>query len=222
MRFAGKVVQQRSRQSRFADARFTGDHHHLALTCLCFRPPPHQQIEFFLARDKLCKAARVQGLEAALNRRWAQRGPRSQRARYALKGLRAEVVKLEQIAHELAGTLRNHNAVRLRHTLQARRKVWRLTDYGLLLRSARPDEVADNHQSRCDADSRLQGRTDPQSPYANYQLQPRPDGPFRIVFVRLRIPEIYQYPIAHILRNEAAEPLHDVGDALLIGGNDLA
>jgi len=28
--------------------------------------------------------------------------------------------------------------------------------------------------------------------------------------VRLRIPEIHQYPIAHILRNEAAESLHDV------------
>src|SRR5215831_10670767 len=208
MWLASKVVQQRSRQSRFADARFTGDQHHLALTCLCFRPPPHQQIEFFLAPDKLCKAARVQCLEAALNRRWAQRGPRSHRARDALEGLRAEVVKLEQIAHELAGTFRNHNAVRLRHTLQARRKVWRFADDGLLLRSARPDEVADNHQSLCDADTRLQARTDLQSTYASYQLQPSPDGPFRIVFMRLGIPEVDQDPIAHVLRYEPAEAAH--------------
>src|SRR5262249_33457194 len=135
---------------------------------------------------------------------------------------RPKFFKLEQIAQQLPSTLRNDDAVRLSNTLQTCRKVWRFTDYGLLLRSAGPDEVADNHQSRCDADTRLHERTDLQRTYASYQLQPRPDGPFRIIFVRTRIPEIHQYPIAHILRNEAAEPLHDVGDALLIGGNDLA
>ena len=38
----------------------------------------------------------------------------------------------------------------------------------------------------------------------------------------LRVSEIHQDPIAHVLRHEAAEALHGLGDALLIDRNDLA
>ena len=50
------------------------------------------------------------------------------------------------------------DAVRLCNALQACRKVWRLADDGLLLRSARADQVADDHQARRNADTGLQGR----------------------------------------------------------------
>ena len=40
--------------------------------------------------------------------------------------------------------------------------------------------------------------------------------------MRLRIPKIHQHAVAHVLRDEAAEALHSIGDAFLIGGNDLA
>ena len=38
----------------------------------------------------------------------------------------------------------------------------------------------------------------------------------------LRIPEVDQHAVAHVLCDEATKPLHSLGDALLIGGDDLA
>ena len=38
----------------------------------------------------------------------------------------------------------------------------------------------------------------------------------------LRIAKVHEHAIAHVLRHEPAEALHGFGDALLIGGNDLA
>ena len=90
----------------------------------------------------------------------------------ALEFLRAKVVKLKQVAHELSRALCNHDAVRLRNALQARGKVRRLAHDGLLLRSARSDQVADNHQTRCDADARLQGRVGLQPPTAATNSSP--------------------------------------------------
>jgi hypothetical protein len=40
--------------------------------------------------------------------------------------------------------------------------------------------------------------------------------------VGLRIAEVDQHTIAHVLRYEAAEAINSFGDTLLIGGNDLA
>ena len=82
---------------------------------------------------------------------WSQRRPGSHRPRDTLEVLCSKVLKLEQIAHELPSALRNHDAVRLCNALQACRKVRRLAYDGLLLRSTRTDQIADYHQSRCDA-----------------------------------------------------------------------
>ena len=50
-----------------------------------------------------------------------------------------QVLKLKQGADEPASALRNHHAVWLCNALQARRKVRRLANDGLLLRRARAD-----------------------------------------------------------------------------------
>jgi hypothetical protein len=54
------------------------------------------------------------------------------------------------------------------------------------------------------------------------QLQARPDRPLSVILVGLRIPEVDQDAVTHVLRYEPAEALHGLGDALLIGGNNLA
>ena len=66
------------------------------------------------------------------------------------------------------------------------------------------------------------GRTGLQSAHRLDQLQPRPYRPLGVILVGLRIAEVDQHAIAHVLRYEPAEALHGLGDALLIGGNDLA
>ena len=61
-----------------------------------------------------------------------------------------------------------------------------------------------------------------QSTYRRYQLQPCADSPLSVVLMGLRIAQIHEHTIAHVFRNEAAEALHGLRDALLIGRNDLA
>ena len=139
-----------------------------------------------------------------------------------LRSLCAEVLKLEQIAEELPRALSDDDAVRLCNALQARRKVRRLADDRLLLSRTRSDQVADDHQPGRDADAGLQGSAGLQRSHGCDQLQPRSHRPLGVVLMRLRIAEIDEHPVAHVLRHEPAEALHGLGDALLIGRNDLA
>jgi hypothetical protein len=46
------------------------------------------------------------------------------------------------------------------------------------------------------------------------ERQPRPDRSLGIVLVRLRIAELDQHPIAHVLGHEAVEPGDRLRDAL--------
>jgi hypothetical protein len=92
----------------------------------------------------------------------------------------------------------------------------------LLLRSARSDQVANDHEARCDTDPRLQGRVGLQITYCRDQLQPCPDGSFGVVLVGLRIAEVDQNAVAHVLRYEAAKAAYGLRDAFLIGRNDLS
>ena len=72
-----------------------------------------------------------------------------------------------------------------RHALQACGEVRRLTDDCLLLRSAQPDQVADHHKARCDADARLEGHAGLQATYRSDQLQPSAHGSLCVVLVGL-------------------------------------
>jgi hypothetical protein len=38
----------------------------------------------------------------------------------------------------------------------------------------------------------------------------------------LGIPEVHKNPVAHVFRDKGAKALHGLGDALLVGSNDLA
>jgi hypothetical protein len=151
LRLASEAFQKRSHQSRFADARFTSKQHHLPFATFCFRPTPQQDFEFFLTSHKLREAACMQRLEPAFYRSWSQSRPGPHRRRDALEFLFPKVLQLEQVAEEPARALRNHDAVRLCDTLQAGGKIRRLADDCLLLRSAGPNKVADDHHTRRDA-----------------------------------------------------------------------
>ena len=56
----------------------------------------------------------------------------------------------------------------------------------------------------------------------SHQFQPRAHGSLCVVFVGLGVAEIHQHPVAHVLGYEAAEVLHGISDALLVGADDLA
>ena len=66
------------------------------------------------------------------------------------------------------------------------------------------------------------GRVGLQIAHCRDQLQPCAHRPLGVVLVCLRIAEVDEHAVAHVLRHEAAEATHGLGDAFLIGRNDLA
>ena len=57
--------------------------------------------------------------------------------------------------------------------------------------------------------------------YGN-QLQPCTPGSLCVVLMCLRVAEVNQHAVAHVLRHEASEATHGLSDALLVRRNDLA
>ena len=72
MRLARQSLQQGSRQPRLADAGLAGEQNDLALARLRLRPTPEQQFGFFFAPDEGGQPARVQRLEPAFLRTFAE------------------------------------------------------------------------------------------------------------------------------------------------------
>ena len=66
------------------------------------------------------------------------------------------------------------------------------------------------------------GAPDFNPPTASINSKPRPHRPLGVILVGLRIAEVDEHAVAHVLRYKPAEALHSLGDALLIGRNDLA
>jgi hypothetical protein len=54
------------------------------------------------------------------------------------------------------------------------------------------------------------------------RAQPRSHRPLGIVLMRPRVAEIGQNALTHVLDNSAIEPGNDVGNGVVIGGDDLA
>jgi hypothetical protein len=55
-----------------------------------------------------------------------------------------------------------------------------------------------------------------------WQPGPRPHGSLCVVLMGLRVAEVHEHTVAHVLRHEPTEPLHSLSNPLLIGRNDLA
>ena len=85
----------------------------------------------------------MESLETSFHRCGSHCYPRPHQALYALEFF-PTVLRFEQVAHELAGTFRNHDAVRLRNPCK-RAARFGVSPTMLLLGSARADQVSDDH-----------------------------------------------------------------------------
>jgi hypothetical protein len=90
------------------------------------------------------------------------------------------------------------------------------------LSRARSNEIADYNQSGADANADLERFNAAQLANRFDELEPSPYRPLGIILVRLRVAEVHKHAVTHVLRYEAAEALHSLGDTLLIARNDLA
>ena len=86
----------------------------------------------------------------------------------------------------------------------------------------RSDQVADHDQAGRNADTGLQQDGRFKCRHRRDQLQTGAHGALGVVLMGLRIAEIDQHAVAHVFRHEAAEAANRLGNAFLIGRNDLA
>jgi hypothetical protein len=106
--------------------------------------------------------------------------------------------------------------------LQSCGKVRRLANDGLLLRSARADKVANNHQAGRNAYTGLKRLGVLKSLDGGDQLKPCANSLLWVVFVCLWVTEIDQDAVAHELRDETVEATYGLFNASLIDGNYVA
>jgi hypothetical protein len=91
--------------------------------------------------------------------------------------------------------------VRLCNALKARSEVRGLAYDGLLLRSARADQITKDDQPGRNPDTSLQARVGLQITYSSDQLQ----SCVGVVLVRLWVTKVDEDPVAHVLGDETAE-----------------
>jgi hypothetical protein len=146
---------ERSREPRFADARFAGKEHHLAFTGHRPRPTPQQELGLFLPPDERGQPARVLRVKTALHFARARHLPCLHWIGQPLQHHLAQIAVLEQAAREAASGVRNHYLTRLSERLQSGSDVRCLTHDAALLRIALTDQITDDDQSGCNTDPHL-------------------------------------------------------------------
>ena len=99
----------------------------------------------------------------------------------------------------------------------------RITEDAALLRLGGTQQIADHHDPGREPHAHVQRRAGGglQRRRSLDDGEPRPHGLLSVMLVRLRIAEIGEDPVAHIFGHETTEAAHRLGDASLIGGDDL-
>jgi hypothetical protein len=92
------------------------------------------------------------------------------------------------------------------------------------LRRAGAQEIADDNEARRDADSagKLAAISGVQRRNRGRQFEPGHDGALGFALLRLRIPEIDEHPVAHVLGDKPAEAVDRFGDGAMISADHLA
>ena len=207
--------------ARFADAGLARDQHDAAVAALRLLPAAQEQVDLLVAADER-RGGRAQRLEPALGGARAQHLPRRHILGEALERDGAEIAILEQAADQPPCARCNHHGARLGQRLEASGKVGRLADDRLLLGRARADEVADHDEPGRDPDAHLQGDAGGgvELRHRLDQGKPGADRALGIMLVGLRIAEIGEHAVAHVLGDEAAVALDQLRAAAVIGADD--
>lgn len=116
----------------------------------------------------------------------------------------------------------NDQGARPGQRLQAGGEVWRLADDTALLRGTRTDQIANDDETGGDADPHTQRLLCGEPADRIDHAKTGAGRAFGIVLMRLRIAEINEHAVAHILGDKAAKAADGVGHTAMIGADDLA
>ena len=136
--------------------------------------------------------------------------------------LGSEIGEVEQPADLPAGRFGDDQCVRHGQTLQPGGEVRGLADDPALLRCALTDQIADHGEPGGDAEPHAQILSRRQ--FAD-RLDYREASAHRalgIVLMRLRIAEINQHPVAHVLGDKAVKAADRLGDSAVVIPDQLA
>jgi hypothetical protein len=224
MRLAVQALLQGGNDARLADARLAGKQDGLALAVFRPRPTAQQRFDLLLATDQGAEHGGAQRLETTLHRARPKRLPDLHRRANAPDRDGADVAIIEEIAEQTPRLARDQHASGLGQALPSGGEVRRFTDDTTFLHFPAADQIADDDKAGSDADAagEFADRSQPQRANRTDQLEPGQDRPLGIVLLRPRVAEIDQYAVAHVFGDEAVEPADRVGDAVVIGGDDLA
>ena len=221
VRLAANLLVECSRETRFTDPGLAREQHHLALTSFGPLPPTQQQLDFLFAADKRREGGGVQRLKSAVDCAFAHYSPGAHRLREALSLNSAEILVLEETAAQPARTRRNDNTVWRSERLQPRGQIWCFTDNATLPHVTGADQITDNHKPGGDADAGPQSLRYLEPPDRLNQRKTSPNRTLGTVFLRARVPEIGEYPVAHVVRDEPLEAGDHLCCAFMIGANNF-
>jgi hypothetical protein len=133
-----------------------------------------------------------------------------------------EILDLEQHTDLSPGAVGYDQGARPGQRLQSGGEVRGLADHAPLLCGAGADQIANDDEASGDAEPHVQrllcgepaDRVDDRQPGAGRALG--------VVLMRLGIAEINEYAIAHILGDKTAKAADGIGDAAMVGADDLA
>ena len=187
----------------------------------CALTAPQQQLDLLLPPDERC-CLRSQGFEPAQNAAFANDAPRALRPGKTSEGLRSEIIELKQHADLPSRALGDHERARCGQRLQACGQVRGFADYPPLLRGTRTNQVADNDKPAGDAEPHIQRFPCRQTADSVDDGEPGADRPLGVVLVSFGIAEVDQYSIAHVLGDKPGEARDRIGDAAVIGADNLS
>ena len=209
-------------ETGLADARLAREQHYATFTALRAIPLPLQYADLLLTAHERCERRPVQRLEPTFDSALANHLEGVHRLRKAFHLDGAEVAVLEEMAQQTLRLRPDHDRAGFGQSLQARGEVRRLAHDAALLAFAGGDQIADDHQPCVDSDTNLQRLGRLKRPDSAYQSKAGPHRPLGIVLVRLRVAEVHQHPIAHVLGDKPVEAGDRIGDTAMIGADDLA
>jgi len=134
---------------------------------------------------------------------------------------RSEILDLEERADLSPRTVSNHERARLGQRLQPGGEVRGLADHSALLGRARTDQISDHDKAAGDTEPYAQRFRCGQRADCGNDGEPRPHRPFGVVLMRLRIAEIDQHPVTHVLGDKAGAPGDGLGNAAVVGADQL-
>ena len=214
-------VAQGGGETRLADPGLATDQHHLPFASGGTAPAAQKKLDLLLPLDERGQRRRAQRLEPAQNAAFTNDAPGALRLGETRELLRSEILDLEERTDLPPRTVTNHECARLGQRLQPGGEVRGLADHSAFLRRTRADQISDHNEAAGDAKPHAQRFRCCQRVDCVDDGEPRSHRPFGVVLMRLRIAEIDQHPVTHVLGDKAGVLADGVGDTAVIGADQF-